>query len=623
MADRPQDDIGPDRRAFIKTIVVSVAATSLGMAACDDDSDESGADDGAQDAGSNGSDSGSGDSTGPLGESSSGVDIERVFPQGLASGDPTPSSLILWTRVEAPDGEAVDVDYEIATDEAFATVVASGRLTVDADTDHTLRLKATGLDAYTPYYYRFRALQIVTEWGRGKTAPSPDDDVPVRFAFASCQDFNGRYYHAWRALTEQLDSADHPIDFVVFLGDYIYETANDPRFQTFNEDRKVEIPDGLSIDENSDALAALTLDDYRALYKQYRSDPYLREAHRRFAFISIWDDHEFADDCWQDHSTHHNDAQGDEKNTERRTASNRAWFEFMPVDVEHDPTKSYPDDIRIYRRLRFGRHMELFLTDERSYRDDHAIPEGPSNPAVGKLTANSAFGARQLVLKVGFDPIEADVSPTMLGETQKSWFLDGVQGSDATWKIWGNEAMLAQFAVDLSAVETLPDAYRNAFYPNLDQWDGYRTERAEILQALSGVSNLVAVSGDLHSFHASPLYADFDAPGEAVGVEFVGAGISSRSFQDMIQSAVDGDATFRALGLGEIVPQLDALIRQACPHFVYNKTLAYGIAVVDLTADAIEVGFHTVNDVLSPDWDDSVSSTRFRVAAGSTEIETL
>jgi alkaline phosphatase D len=466
------------RRDFLRITVVSAAASAaVPLTGCSSDGPNEG------DAGT---------------ESSPPADVLRVFPQGLASGDPTSESVILWTRVETNDGHGgaagdVSVGYEISTDRAFKSTVAKGELSAAASADHTIRIKVTKLSAFTTYYYRFKARGVTSDTGRTKTAPKDDADVPVRFAFAACQDFAGRYYHAWKALAD-----DDAVDFVIYLGDYIYETAGNPSFQTPTDSRKIVLPDGISL--GGSGMAAQTLADYRSLYKQYRSDEHLRRAHAMFPFYCIWDDHEFGDDCWQDNTNHFNGANGDEKNTAEREDADQAWFEYQPADVQYDEAASFPNDIRIYRNLRYGKHMELFLTDQRYYRDDHLIPEGPQDTSVAKLTTNSSVGSRIFLLKSGFDPKEAAAKPTMLGAAQKAWFVDAVKASNATWKVWGSEVQLSQMVVNLKSFPKVPPPFNDLFYLTVDQWDGYRSERAEILGALQGVENLVVVTGDIHAF---------------------------------------------------------------------------------------------------------------------------
>jgi alkaline phosphatase D len=554
--------------------------------------------------------------------SDSAKDAARVFPQGVMSGDPTPSSIVLWTRVEptaAPKGlktTTLVVGYEIAMDEKFTEMITNGEIDATADTDHTVRLKLKDLDPGKVYYYRFTAFDVHSIVGRTKTAPDAKDDGPVRFAFAACQDFVGRFYHAWKAL-----AAEDAVDFVVFLGDYIYETDGDPSFQTPGEGRAITLPDGLSI--NDTTKAAQTLADYRSLYRQYRSDPDLQKVQALFPFICIWDDHEFADDCWQDHTTFFGGTMGDEQVTDQRQHADQAWFEYQPADVPFDASKSYPDDIKIYRTLRYGKNIELFMTDQRFYRDRAVVPEKGTDPAVGKIVADSKIGSHIFLLKAGFDPLEAAAKPTMLGADQKAWFIDAVKKSDATWKLWGNEVQLAQMVADLKSFDKLPDLFRDRFYLTVDQWDGFRTERKEILTALSGVTNLVAITGDIHAFYASELYPDFDSPGDTpVAVEYVTAGISSQAIAPAAESVLSGD-TFKSLGLLELVPMWDTLLQQASPHYRYANSFVNGIAVCDLSTEKLDVTFLIVKDVTTPDFDGTVDRASFRTMAGSNKVEVL
>ena len=600
------------RRDFLAGLVVTVAVSPLGCSSDDD----------------------GGGGTKPITYSTDPADQALVYPQGLASGDPKPDSVILWTRAVPKSGSgSVKVIYEIATDEAFTTIIAQGDTMTDESTDWTVRIKPTGLSALTTYYYRFKAELTQSIAGRTKTAPAIDQDVAVRFAFASCQDFVGRYYHSWKAFLEQED----PVDFVVWLGDYIYETNGDPDFQTSTPDRQIEIPDGIEIAPK--VKAAKPLRDYRGLYRQYRSDANLQKAHSLFPFIAIWDDHEFANDAWQDHSTDFNETKGAEKSTQRREDSNQAWFEYQPADVSFDANKAFPDDLVSYRTLRYGKHVELFLTDQRSYRDDHCIPEGakttdkpagtpadfPTYDAAGKLGPNSALGSRNFCKKEAFDKIEAFVKPKMLGDKQKQWFVEGMKASSATWKFWGNETQLLQMAVDLT-LPKVPVLFQGIWYLTLDQWDGFRTERKEVLEALSSVENLVVITGDIHAFYAGELHADFDAPGvKPIGVEYVCAGISSSPFQEIVATqalGLDPDGAFGLKELAEDPQKFDAALATANPHYKHIDSFAHGIAIVDVNTDKdIQVTFMKVADVKTKAFDGTVTRTRYKTTAGSNTIE--
>ena len=330
------------------------------------------------------------DSDAPLAPTSAAEESHKVFPQGVASGDPRPDRVVLWARVEPATigkGAQDDIDLElvVAKDEALTQIVARTTVKASASADHSVRVVPTGLEPGRFYHYRFGLAGggATTRVGRTKTAPDANADVAVKFAMCACEDLIGRYWHAWRALLEE--KAD--LDFVLFLGDYIYESVNDARFQSTTPDRAIVLPDGIDTSPKQDKsrIAASTLADYRTLYKEYKKDALLREVHRLYPFIITWDDHEYADDCWQDHSTSFNGQDpknpgnplaGDEKNTPRRTAANRAFFEFQPIDVVYKSNLTFPFDIQIYRQIRYGKHVDLFMTDQRAYRADHLIPEG-------------------------------------------------------------------------------------------------------------------------------------------------------------------------------------------------------------------------------------------------------
>src|SRR6188768_3288619 len=322
-------------------------------------------------------------------ESARSVDPEQIFPQSLASGDPRPTSVVLWTRVV--DSERVQADLELslelATDEAFTQLVsldgaASRRLLALAEFDHCVKTRVEGLTPGTEYFYRFSYVRAgaraTTRVGRTKTAPDEDADVSVRFAVVSCQDYAGKYFHAYRKL------ATLELDVIVHLGDYVYETTADPAFQVADAARQVSFgrpEQALSLGSGRGAYqAAQSLDNYRDLYRLYRADPDLQAVHERFPMIAIQDDHEFSDDCHGDVATYE-DGRVDGTDTERRLAADQAWFEYMPVDLSQAPTQdwderaSFPDQLRYYRSFVFGRHVELVMTDLRRYRPDHLVPE--------------------------------------------------------------------------------------------------------------------------------------------------------------------------------------------------------------------------------------------------------
>lgn len=312
-------------------------------------------------------------------------DAPELFPQSVASGDPRPESVILWTRALVDDD--VEVELELYTDAELTTRAeweASTEIALaSADHDHCVKVRVTGLAPDTVYFYRFVVAHDGehkgSQVGRTRTAPAEDADRPVRFAFASCQDYGGRYYNSYVHLVTQPD-----LDFFVHLGDYIYETAGDEGFQGGTADRTVAFDDQAGVltvarGEGESFQAAKSIDNYRQLYRTFRSDPALQRVHETLAMFAVWDDHEFSDDCWGATATYL-DGRVDEHDVDRRRAANQAWFEYMPVDYadpefDYDPAVMPPDDLRIYRDFGYGKHVHLVLTDLRSYRSDHLVPE--------------------------------------------------------------------------------------------------------------------------------------------------------------------------------------------------------------------------------------------------------
>jgi alkaline phosphatase D len=315
----------------------------------------------------------------------------KFFPQSVASGDPRPDSVVLWTRaVDDAHGHAPGdtvVTLEVSKEEGFgALVLKLDGLRALATHDNALKVKVTNLEPRTTYYYRFifehDGERYISPVGRTKTAPAAGDDVPVKFVFASCQDYVGRYFNSWSRLLQ----LDEEVDFIVFLGDYIYETTGDPAFQNANTLRDVTFSDpaGAITQKNGifQYLAASSLSNYRDVYKNLRADPVFQQVHERYPFIVMWDDHEFSDDCWQSNATYE-DGRRLEKQDERKVNAEQAFFEYIPLDVtgtagegaiDVDSEPKFPNS-KIYRDFEFGKNLKLIVTDYRTYRPDHLIPE--------------------------------------------------------------------------------------------------------------------------------------------------------------------------------------------------------------------------------------------------------
>jgi alkaline phosphatase D len=337
------------------------------------------------------------------------------FPQSVASGDPRPDSVVLWTRVDGPtDEEPKALLLEVATDVTFTNVVATRELSAWADNDYCVKAKVDGLQPYQDYYYRFTyGGTELSPIGRTRTAPTPDMDVDVRFAVVYCQDYIGRYYNAY---LKMLLDHDEDIDFIVHLGDYIYETTGDPQFQDPTSERMIEFEDiegAIPLGSVEDPYyAAASLSNYRDIYRTYRTDEVLQEVHERWPMVVIWDDHEYSDDAWGATATYF-DERVDEYDVERKQNAERAFYEWVPIDVGLDQDGEldisaadlYPNAM-IYRDLIYGSNLHLVLTDLRSLRPDHLIPEDafPGTIAVTEEDSAALVGEAWPLVRESFDP---------------------------------------------------------------------------------------------------------------------------------------------------------------------------------------------------------------------------
>ncbi len=345
------------------------------------------------------------------------------FPQSVASGDPRPDSVIVWTRVLDDAGLGALV-LEVASDADFTSIVVTRDLALDPGYDGVAKVRVHSLEPGTTYWYRFLygtgAVMESSPVGRTRTAPWEDDPRPMKFAVIYGQDFTGRYYNSYLKL---LLDHDEDLDFVVHLGDYVYETTGDPTFQDPTSDRKVEFDDidGAITMGSGDSTyyAASSLANYRTLYRTFRSDPMLQQVHERWPMVVIWDDHEFSDDCWGATATYF-DGRGDEEDVERRRRSEQAFLEWIPTEVglsdegelAIDDSMLFPNSM-IYRDFRFGSLLHLSMTDYRSFRPDHLIAEDafPGALALDEPTLRQLMGSDLFDQMAGsFDPyLDMDV----------------------------------------------------------------------------------------------------------------------------------------------------------------------------------------------------------------------
>lgn len=497
---------------------------------------------------------------------------QAMYPQSVASGDPRPDGIVLWTRVAARrDGTAAagSVAWQIASAEDFAerTVRAEGTAELHLAADNTVKVRAvnTALLPFTGYFYRFVFDGVPSRTGQFKTLPAPGAEMAqVRLAYVVCQDFGNGYYTALAHL------ADEAVDYVVHLGDYIYETIANASFQGGPVRPVPAFPSGST-------TVPMDVEDYRHLYRVYRGDANQQAVHERFAYIQLWDDHEFANDCHRDFHPDENTSPTTATTPQPalRQAANQAWSEYGLADVRFDATEDWEHSIQVYRTFAFGRLAELLVTDERLYRD-------------GPPCGSKEYGERYFSL--GCDAMH-DKARTMLGTEQREWFLERLRTSEATWKLWANEVMLMQLKL-------------GPVYVNLDQWDGYQAERNVILNAVKhgGVTNFVALTGDLHTFLAGYLKTDFSNPFEPhVGVELMVGSLTSANFVEEIRSEVHLPSSPAPASMMHMAPGLlNAAARLSNPWIEFFDSSTHGYGVLTLTPEELRCEFKAVSTISEP-----------------------
>ncbi len=404
------------------------------------------------------------------------------FSLGVASGDPEPRGVVLWTRL-APDplngggmpDAAVPVRWEVSSDQRFKKVVARGTEPARPELGHSVHVEVDGLDLGSEYFYRFKSGSEISPVGRTKTAPRRNAALrELNFAFVSCQQYEHGYYTAYRRLAEE------DLDVVFHLGDYIYEYGPNEYVATGGNVRVHNSP------EVMDLLA------YRNRHAQYRSDSDLQAAHRAFPWVVTWDDHEvennYADEISEDNVD-------PALFLQRRAAAYQAYYEHMPLRRRSVPRGP---DMRLYRRVPFGDLVSFNVLDTRQFRDDQAAGDGNKPP----------------------NPEQADPNRTLTGAQQERWLFNGLQRSRARWNVLAQQIFFAQRDSKAGSAQGF----------SMDSWDGYLGSRGRVQDALRrfDVSNPIVLSGDVHANWANNLLADYDDPdSKVIGTEFVGTSITS------------------------------------------------------------------------------------------------
>jgi alkaline phosphatase D len=487
------------------------------------------------------------------------------FAHGVASGDPLPDGIILWTRVTptadaqpgSGRGPAVDVDWVVATDPALRDVVRRGTVRTDSGRDHTVKLDVRGLRPATRYFYAFSLGTERSIVGAAVTAPAAGMATRgLRFALASCSNFEGGHFAAYRGIAERTD-----LDFVLHVGDYIYE------YEVGYYGAGPDIGR-----EHKPRNEILTLADYRQRYACYREDPDLRAAHAAHPFILMWDDHEVANDNWEEGAENHDpESQGDFR--ARYDRASRAYREWLPV-------RENPDDPQqLYRRLELGDLATLHMIDSRSYRSEQtSLPITPeTNPDVD------------------------DPDRTMLGGEQKAWFKDGLSRSRATWQLVGNPQMIAPVLFPpLPRELTGQIADVTGLLPqdgvgyNSDQWDGYRAARDEILRHLADneIDNTVFLTGDIHSSWACDLPLNpggYPLTSPSVATELVGTSITSDNLDEIVGSPPRTTSV-----------AVEEAIKASNRHIKLLEFDSHGFSVVDVTAERTHMDWFYLRSTETP-----------------------
>ncbi len=602
-----------------------------------------------------------------------------LFPEGVASGDPQSDNVLLWTRYPRNDGSTeARLRLEVSEDARFERIVATARARVSAASDWTCRVLAGGLKPAREYWYRFTDDSGAgSRVGRTITAPGADDPRPVRFAFVSCQNVNQGAQHAYRRMIYEDERAPvaERLCFVLHLGDFIYEIVWYPedRPQGMYDRRLRDIVRYANGEKVADFHVPTTVDDYRAVYRAYLHDPDLQDARARWPFVAMWDNHEFSWLGWQSLLKLGGKTRPAQT---RKVAANQAWFEYQPARIKRSTGKGLerfdpprvvdtpitrfdaqglgqePNNLAAiasltgYRALRWGRNVDLIITDQHSYRSEEPtdrpeaahlssddfpnfipqeaqeILDAGRDYAGGHPPATIRFGAAEVPNFRKEDPPQ-----TILGAEQKAWFLDRLRTSKATWKIWANSLGTLDWRADpqnLPAGLTTP--WPGAGYAGFGGGDysGAYVERAEIYDLVrdAGITGFATVAGDRHSFWAGfAAKALPPAKFEPVGVAFITGSISAPGLVEALEHRFPKDHPLRSLFLadrpdgGKPQAAINLLLRhgvRACleykksgdaekarrlsnpdlaPHLSFVDIGGHGYATVRVASDSIESEF--------------------------------
>ena len=466
--------------------------------------------------------------------------MTSLFAHGVASGDPGPDGVVLWSRISPSSSDPVGVRWRVAATPGLEDVVAQGEAQAAPEHDFTVKVDVRGLEPSTTYYYGFDTAGSTSPVGRTRTAPRGPTDR-IRLGVVSCACWTHGFFNAYGHL------ADRDVDLVVHLGDYIYESGG-----SGEEVGRIHQPDS----------RLRTLADYRARHAQYRNDPDLQQLHQRHPVVAVWDDHDVADNAWRDGAADHDPSEDGDWN-ERRAAAVRAYLEWLPV---RSPDVARPD--RIYRTVPLGDLAQLIMLDTRLAGRDRPAQAGERAVATVEVRDRS-----------------------LLGPEQWAWLRDTLRSSSSRWRLIGNQVMMAPLRVlDLPRPLRwlVPGLVAGGGGVNAGQWDGYPSERAALFDLLrqERLHNIVVLSGDIHSSWAAELTPDPKGEGGAVGVELVTPSVTARSFADELAPSVPGSRA-----------ALRRLVARQNPHLRFFDLEGHGYLVVDLSHQQVDAAWWHVDTV--------------------------
>jgi alkaline phosphatase D len=450
------------------------------------------------------------------------------FTLGVASGAPRPDGMVLWTRLAPKPLEGggmpaspVAVEWQVAEDERFARLAAEGSVQATPEDAHSVHVEVKGLRPGRHYWYRFRAGGALSPVGRTKTAPAAGNGAPrFRFAFASCQQYEQGFFAAYRHM------AGRDLDLVVHLGDYIYESSWGSRHV-----------------RKHDVGTPTTLPEFRDRYALYKLDPDLQAAHAAFPWLTIWDDHEVADDYADDRQYRTRDPV---RFMAMRAAAYQAYYEHLPLPASARPRGPFAT---IYERYRFGDMLDMMLLDDRQYRSQPACVGG-NRPVTVPDCPERSLETR-----------------SMLGRRQEAWLDGEIATARSRWTIVAQQTLMAE--LDRPAEEV------HRYW--MDGWDGYPNARRRLLDSIvtHRPRNPVVIGGDRHAFFATDLKRDFKRPDEpTIATEFVGTSITSEGpGATSMREALNGN-----------------------PHLKFGRGDKRGYASVELTQQHCTVGFEALED---------------------------